>query len=102
MSLQELKSAAMKVQLEESADNMNAFIEAAEDIAKKHGLDSPSKHKSTAINDWVEDVEKSVDNDRPPVDPGKLVTMTQIEGRRKPDGSARTTVARCSAAGRLQ
>lgn len=40
--------------------------------------------------------------DGPPVDPGKLVTMTQIEGRRKPDGSARTTVARCSAAGRLQ
>lgn len=37
-----------------------------------------------------------------PIDPGTLVTLTQIEGRRKPDGSARTLIARCSAAGRLQ
>lgn len=40
--------------------------------------------------------------DGPPVDPGKLVTLTQIEGRTKPDGSPRKLVARCSAGGRLQ
>lgn len=37
-----------------------------------------------------------------PIDPGKLATLTQIEGRRKPDGSPRTTIARCSNDGRLE
>lgn len=40
--------------------------------------------------------------DGQPVEPGQLVTLTQIEGRRKPDGSPRTLGARCSAAGLLQ
>lgn len=37
-----------------------------------------------------------------PIDPGNLVTLTQIEGRTKPDGSPRTLVARCNSSGRLQ
>lgn len=37
-----------------------------------------------------------------PIDPGQLVTLTQIEGRTKPDGSPRKLVARCNASGRLQ
>lgn len=59
-SLQNLQSAALTVKLEESADNLDAFIDAAEDVAQKHGLDSPSKHKSTAssVEQWLEGVQQ--------------------------------------------
>lgn len=40
--------------------------------------------------------------DGEPVDVGKRVTLTQIEGRRKPDGSPRTLIARCGVTGKLQ
>lgn len=39
--------------------------------------------------------------DGEPIDPGKRVSLTQIEGRRKPDGSARMLIARCGADGKL-
>lgn len=40
--------------------------------------------------------------DGEPVDPGKVVKLTQIEGRTKPDGTPRFLMARCSASGQLQ
>lgn len=40
--------------------------------------------------------------DGQPLDPGQRATLTQIEGRRKPDGSPRTLIARCSAGGLLR
>lgn len=64
MSLHDLQQAALRVKLEESADHADAFIDAAENVAQKHGLDSPSKHrsKSLSVTEWIEGVEKSVGN----------------------------------------
>ena len=58
-----LKAAALTVKLEESADNLEAFTDAANEIGEKHGLDSPSKHKrkGLGVDAFVHDVEQSVD-----------------------------------------